>query len=243
MKKIFAGIFVLICALSLFACDFSSTEQFGTFTHNGYALTTFKRNDISYLEAKSLIQSNHSSTYVSLISFGDVLTDSEITSIKKMYKSVTITVKYWNDDKQYTKVDEVEISEMEKMLKDNTYTVVTGMVVNNIVLTPDLLEYYNNLNDEFINSSNYDDAPFKNKYSYHTDSNEFFVLRVNDYSDNDSDITGTSTFEIHETESQYDENNMIVKYQASFGFSYPTPGGTEHIGTVLEVEFNWNIKS
>lgn len=243
MKKLFVGAFLLLCTMSLFACNFgSSTEQFGRFTHNGYALTSFKTKDISYTAADAIVTTN-SNSFVSLTtsdSTSKALTDAEITAIKNLYSSVTITTKYWNSDDQITKTNEVY--DLSEILNNNKNTVATGMVVNNIVLTPSLLNYYNGINDDFIASEGYEDAPFKNKYSYHTNDDQQLVLRVNDYSSNNSSITGTSTMEIHETESLYDSNNMITFYQASFGFSYATPGDTAHIGTVLEVSFVWNLK-
>ncbi len=252
MKKLFAGAFILLCTLSLFACNFgSSNEQFGRFTHNGYALTSFKTKDITYSDANTIITKN-STTYTNIKSTTTSsnnysLSESEIISIMNLYSSVTITTKYWNNDEHLTQKNEVYLSangdsKYPDILAQNQNTIGTGMVINNIVLTPTLLSYYNNINDEFIASENYSSAPFKNKYSYHTNDDDNFVLRVNDYSSNNSSITGTSTMEIHETESLYDENNMLTYYQASFGFSYATPGDTSYIGTVLEVSFVWNLK-
>lgn len=247
MKKIFAGLFVLICGLSLFACDFSSPEQFGYFTHNGYALTTFVSNNLNFTEASNILTNNSISTTSSIgeeasnVSFGNVLTSDQIIQIKKMFSSVVINITYFNDDNnQMTERFELSVTTMGEMLEGNTYNVAGGsIVVNNIALTADLLTHYENLNIEFKDSEKAIDAPYTNMYSYHTDTNGNFVLAVNDYSDNGSTIIGSSTTEIHQTQSQYNELNLITRYQSSFGFRYHSPSGTQYVGSVLEVTFDW----
>lgn len=246
MKKIFAGLFVLICGLSLFACDFSSPEQFGYFTHNGYALKTFVSNDLNFSEASEMLTKNSISSTsaindVSSVSFGNVLTSEQIVQIKKMFSSVKINITFFNDENnQITERFELSVTTMGEMLEGNTYNVAGGsIVVNNIALTADLLTHYENLNEEFKNSTKSENAPYNNMYSYHTDTNGNFVLAVNDYSDNGSTIIGSSTTEIHQTQSQYNELNLITRYQSSFGFRYHSPSGTQYVGSVLEVTFDW----
>lgn len=246
MKKIFVGIFVLICASSLFACDFSEKDQFGYFTHNGYALTSFKENDITYNNAVDLLNSASYTSFTSLYttSTDDTvdlgLTSEQIKEIEIIYKSVTVTTSYWYNDKQFEKVD-IEY-ELEEILGNNKFSIVNSMVVNNIVLTSDLLNHYNQIDLDFKADIYYSKAPILDKYTYHTDSDGNFVLAISDFSTNTATVSGTNTMEIHQTEAIYNHHNLITQYQASFGYQYPTPGGTENVGTVLEVSFEWNLK-
>ncbi|MFI3252346.1 MAG: hypothetical protein R3Y60_04305 [bacterium] len=256
MKKFFAGIFVLICGLSLFACDFSSSSnQFGYFTENGYSLTSFVKEDITYNQAIDLVGkapyknvskalNSYSTSDISITSdmYDSLgLTTDEIKAIETVYKSVTVTTNYWHQGKQFSKVDEEY--ELDQILGNNKFSIVNSIVVNNIVITSDLLDYYQDIDLEFQAQDNYSSAPFKHKYSHHTSTDGLLVLSISDYSTNTSVATGTNTMEIHQTEAIYNNYNLISKYQASFGFRYPTPGGTEYVGTVLELSFEWNIKT
>lgn len=253
MKKIFAGIFVLICAVTLFACDGSNSKQFGYFTHNGYALTTFSTKSISYADANARIVANspfNNSRSIDLYttSFGPVLTEDQMKEMMVKYSSVTIDTKYWDGNTQISRSNTVYLTTYvqdnvvyyPEILKSNQNTLATGLVVNNMILTPSLHDYYEQINQDFINDGGRVDAPFLDMYSYGENPEGLLTLTVSDYSSNNSSITGTSTMEIHQTESVYGENNLIVAYQASFGISYATPGDTAYVGTVLEATFTWN---
>lgn len=264
MKKIFGGLFVLLCALSLFACDFSEKEQFGYFTHNGYALESFGVESISYQDAYEIVKS--SSPFVDLkstnqeyskssnndvtlytTSFGPVLTEDEMKAMMSKYSSVTIETKYFDGNTQVIRENTVYLTSYTQdnviyypeILKNNQNTIATGMVINNIIMTNNLLTYYEQINQDFINAGGRVDAPFLDIYAYERTNDGLVILCTSDYSSNNSSITGTNTMEIHQTQAIY-VNNLISSYQASFGFSYATPGDTTYVGTVLEVSFTWN---
>lgn len=46
-----------------------------------------------------------------------------------------------------------------------------------------------------------------------------------------------------DTEIMYDDDNKINKWQTSLGLIYSTPQGKTEQGYILEVEFEWQIKS
>lgn len=246
MKKIFAGLFILLCTVSLISCESKSKEQFGFFSHNGYSLKSFKNKDITYTEANNLIKTNTistaSATSTSNADESLTLTTAQINAIKAKYSSVKITTSFWDNDKQHEQYDVLNLSQIEQMLLSNSQSIGSGVSINNIALTDSLLETYNQSDLDFKASANYNDAPFKDKYSYHT-QNDNFVLRINDYSENIETITGTATTEIHQTEALYNEYNLLTNYQASFGFRYSSINGTQDIGTVLEISFEWIVKT
>ncbi len=264
MKKIFVGVFLLICATSLFACDFSKAEQFGFFSHNGYSLTSFSHEKITFDEANAILIKN--SPFINLqklnteeeivenpslytTSFGPVLTEDQMKLMMTKYSAVTFETKYWEDTNLVTRKNTVYLTTYTQdgviyypeILKNNQNTIATGMVINNLILTPDLHDYYEQINTDFVDSGGRVDAPFLDMYSYDVTKEEgYLVLNVSDYSSNNSSITGNSTMEIHQTQAVYDDNNLMIRYQASFGISYATPGDTAYVGTVLEVSLTWH---
>ncbi len=239
MKKVFFGIFILVCSLSLFACDFkgASYDAFGMFTHNGYALTSFKCVDLTYSEANTIVSRN--SSKASSTSTG--LDEGEIDKLMAKYSSVTVKTKYWENDSKDPEEKSTNVTsvDMEKIFANNEYTISTGMLVKNIFISEEVLTRYEEENAAFDDKY----APFSYIYTYHKNEDDRFVLQVNDYAEISAEnIGGVSALFIQQNETLYDDNNMISKFQSSFGMQFQTPGGTQNQGTVLEVEFIWNLK-
>lgn len=247
MKKVFLGIFAFLSiasCLTLFACGGTNQEQFGLFTHNGYALKTFKSDDLNYSQAKSIITNT---SFISLTTNedsdieDDIETLVDIDELMNKYASVKIITKYWESDSKDPEENTTTVptTYLETIFKNNEHQIITGMIVKNVFINENLLENLENLNSQFNDKY----APFTDIYSYHKNDDNCFVLRANDYSEIKAEtIGGVSAIFIQQNESLYNENNLIVKFQSSFGMQFQTPSGTLEQGTVLEVEFVWNEK-
>ncbi len=231
MKKIICLFLISMCAFTLSGCK--KSETFGLFTHNGYSLTTFKNKDLNYEQAEAIVAKNSVKTLS--------LTDDQVDEVMSVFNSVDIKVKYWNssNDKSETRTSTVNGSNLQKVLKDNEVYISSGILVKNIYMTNDILSILEQRNSSFDNS-----LYFNSLYSYHKDIDEQLVIRSNDFQEITADVTGgiISNF-IQQNESLYNSNNLISKFQSSFGMQFETLGGTQLHGTVLEVEFVWQLKS
>lgn len=237
MKKIFLGFLLLICALPLTGC--TKGETFGMFTHNGYALTTFKNKDLTYSQATEIVVLNSSASKSGASTMS--LTDEEVSALTQKFSSVTVNVKYWDSttDKSDTRTSIINGTQLKEMLIVNELKISNGILVKNIYMNDSILNDLEVLNIDFDNEI----VPFKSLYSYHKDQDDQLVIRSNDFTEITADVTGGifSNF-IQQNESLYSNNNLISKFQSSFGMKFETLGGTQLHGTVLEVEFIWELK-
>lgn len=232
MKKLLCALLLVACCLTMSGCS-DKSEKFGLFSHDGYSLTTLKKNDLSYEQARSIVAKN------SVSKRG--LTTDQVEELTSTYNSLTIYVTYWdsNTDKVDVQTKIINGRDLTDMFTANEISISSGVLVKNIFMSDPLLNELEEKNSGFTNT-----IYFNSLYSYHEDADERLVIRSNDFQEITTDVTGgISAAFIQENEVLYDNNNLITKFQSSFGMQFNTLGSTQLHGTVLEVDFEWQLKS
>lgn len=245
------------CTLTAAACHKGggNAAQFGIFGYNGIYLTDYAERQINSAEAKQLIGDN-----LSLASSGVGPASARLLSDKQLplpseelieyyinkYSACQITTNYYvegNDDKQ-VKVDIIQGTDFRSALEENSFVPYAQLVTKYIVCFPELIDSMEEANDAFTESEQASVVPFNNIYSYHESGDGYLVIQLRDYSEISSSVSGgiSASFR-QDTEIMYDDDNKITKWQTSLGLIYSTPQGKTEQGYILEVEFEWQIKS
>ena len=255
MKRILISLLSLVLIVCcLFASGCKKAKTFGEFSYNNIWLYTFASRDISYKEAKDLVQSGmNSSLYnnggVTLLSFNEtdplaapLPTEDLVNAITSKYASIEIITKYYvtGEKDQLTKVDTLMGIDLKNLIRQNEFTPFSQLVTKGVIMFDELLEFMEDENTKFVENKDNTVAPFKSIFSYHIDNDGNIVIQTRDFAEIPSSVGGgVGCSYRQDTEQLYDEENKLVKWQTSLGVYTATPNGTLKQGYILEVEFNW----
>ncbi len=254
MKKIFIFLSIFLLALSLVACEGSkpSNTQFGFFSVNGKTLTSYAERELSYTEAKTFISnlSINYRTHTSLSSPRDTtLSTDEVNRILGSYGGLEIQYMYYNlDGEEKSGFFKLEGSDLATHVSSGSIPLFYGILITDIVINIDVLDYYQNKNTEFKELPNYQIFPFSNIYTYHeTFDGKSFILQVHDFTELPNSIgyaSGFSSTYIKENEIVYDSSSRLIKtYQTAQGIKIQYPDGTGHYGALFRADFIWIPKT
>lgn len=263
-------IFILILSLNLFACDNNSKQYtnnssskqytFGYFSYNGKYLYRFADgNSITANEAKKIINSSYESSSLALAeelqnnSNIDENHEYQMPSLSKElintiitnYAGLEINTKYYIDgiDEQQVKLDYTTGTDFKNYLEENKIVPFSQLVAQNLVITEDIIDYMELMNEDFKNSDFAAIAPFKNIFTYYKDISGRLVVQMSDFAEiPSSEGGGIGCSYRQDTEILYDSENKISKWQTSLGVYTSTPTGTMKQGYILEIEFKWDEK-
>lgn len=256
-KKIFALALSAVASFAFLfsACDDGSqanaTKRFGEFGYNGKYLTAFTNKDITAGEARNILTTNMTENYVekdSSVALTSVMytavegEEETVTYMIGKYAECVITTKYYveGQEEQSIKVDELRGTDFKNMLEENFFAPFSQVVARYLVCYPGVIDEMEALNEEFKNSKEYEIAPFKNVFSYHTDLAGNFVLHIRDFSEIPSSVGGgVGCSYRQDSEILFDTENKISKWQTSLGLYTATPQGTMKQGYILEISFDW----
>lgn len=230
---------------------------FGRFDYNGKWLYSFKNLDITFDEAITLVRDSMSGVFASesadssaesetIISSSEVSEDV-VNYYLSQYASLTVTSTFYNEGANGETVEEkttVEIrgEDLKHALTVNEISLSTGIVIRDILCTPEGLAYYEQKNVEFHEDPDHYVAPFNDIYTYHK-SNAQFVLQTHTYvAISSSQVGGMSACYIQENETIFDLERKAQNFQSSLGMSIQTKNGTKNEGIIFTVQFVWNEK-
>lgn len=230
---------------------------FGRFDYNGKWLYSFKNIDITFDEAITLVRDSMSGAFASesadssaesetIISSSEVSEDV-VNYYLSQYASLTVTSTFYNEGANGETVEEkttVEIrgEDLKHALTVNEISLSTGIVIRDILCTPEGLAYYEQKNVEFHEDPDHYVAPFNDIYTYHK-SNAQFVLQTHTYvAISSSQVGGMSACYIQENETIFDLERKAQNFQSSLGMSIQTKNGTKNEGIIFTVQFVWNEK-
>lgn len=230
---------------------------FGRFDYNGKWLYSFKNLDITFDEAITLVRDSMSGAFASesadssaesetIISSSEVSEDV-VNYYLSQYASLTVTSTFYNEGANGETVEEkttVEIrgEDLKHALTVNEISLSTGIVIRDILCTPEGLAYYEQKNVEFHEDPDHYVAPFNDIYTYHK-SNAQFVLQTHTYvAISSSQVGGMSACYIQENETIFDLERKAQNFQSSLGMSIQTKNGTKNEGIIFTVQFVWNEK-
>ena len=246
-----------MCTITYAACanGEDSITQFGEFGYNGIYLTAYAKHQLTFDEAKQLVNKNSS-----VASFNTRPASARLLSITQLplpseelieyyvnkYSACQITTNYYiegSGDKQI-KTDIIQGTDLRNAIKGNKFEPYAQLVTKYIICFPELIDSMETANEAFKKSEQAGVVPFSNIYSYHESSNKNLVIQLSDYSEiSSSESGGISASFRQDTEIMYDGDNKINKWQTSLGLIYSTPQGNSKQGYILEVEFKWQTKS
>ena len=230
---------------------------FGRFDYNGKWLYSFKNLDITFDEAITLVRDYMSGVFASesadssaesetIVSSSEVSEDV-VNYYLSQYASLTVISTFYNEGANGETVEEkttVEIrgEDLKHALTVNEISLSTGIVIRDILCTPEGLAYYEQKNVEFHEDPDHYDAPFNDIYTYHK-SNAQFVLQTHTYvAISSSQVGGMSACYIQENETIFDLERKAQNFQSSLGMSIQTKNGTKNEGIIFTVQFVWNEK-
>ena len=230
---------------------------FGRFDYNGKWLYSFKNLDITFDEAITLVRDSMSGAFASesadssaesetIISSSEV-SENVVNYYLSQYASLTVTSTFYNEGANGETVEEkttVEIrgEDLKHALTVNEISLSTGIVIRDILCTPEGLAYYEQKNVEFHEDPDHYVAPFNDIYTYHK-SNAQFVLQTHTYvAISSSQVGGMSACYIQENETIFDLERKAQNFQSSLGMSIQTKNGTKNEGIIFTVQFVWNEK-
>ena len=230
---------------------------FGRFDYNGKWLYSFKNLDITFDEAITLVRDSMSGVFASdsadssaesetIVSSSEVSEDV-VNYYLSQYASLTVISTFYNEGANGETVEEkttVEIrgEDLKHALTVNEISLSTGIVIRDILCTPEGLAYYEQKNVEFHEDPDHYVAPFNDIYTYHK-SNAQFVLQTHTYvAISSSQVGGMSACYIQENETIFDLERKAQNFQSSLGMSIQTKNGTKNEGIIFTVQFVWNEK-
>lgn len=262
-------IIIVACSLVMFvACNDNNNQTpnnfpeaiktiFGRFDYNGKWLYTFKDLDITFDEAISLVKDSFTDVFTpEAVSYAEssaeIIPSSEVSEsvvnyYLSQYASLTVISTFFDENENGETVEEnvtVEIrgEDLKHALTVNEISLSTGIVIRDILCTPEGLAYYEEKNKEFHENPDHYVAPFRDIYTYHK-SNAQFVLQTHTYvAISSSQVGGMSACYIQENESIFDLERKAQKFQSSLGMSIQTKNGTKNEGIIFTVQFIWNEK-
>ena len=242
-----------------------NTVQFGYFTQKGKMLSQYATRGISAEEAKQISPNysgvtvyNNSSLEKTILSnyepeklftelnkYDCKPSEAQINNILSQYSECQITTNFIAPDSNdfEAKTDVLTGADFNDILEKNSFMPSNQLVAKNIIAFQGLIEYMEQENKDFKSSSDAISSPFKDIYSYHTDSRGNLVIHTKDFAEIASSKTGgVGSSYRQETEAVYDAEGKIIIWQSSLGLMVSTPKGTTTEGYILKVEFNWHLK-
>ncbi len=230
----------------------SETEpkKFGQFGYYGVYLVDYAVKAITSSEAKTKIGDNNSASAAAVNAARDGDSDQKrtvapseeiVNSMLARYSECTVTTTYYDNGETTAKkkTDVYNGTDLKNMIAQNYVIPYAQMCATNIIAFDELIDYMDNLN------ATIDPAlPFKKYYTYHLDSNDNFIVQSRDYSEiSSSSSGGISTTFRQDTEIVYDSTFKVSKWQTSLGLNIATPTGTISQGYILEMDFEWTVKT
>ncbi|MCV2231509.1 hypothetical protein N7548_01530 [Acholeplasma manati] len=254
MRKVLTLVLSVIMVLSLVACEKSkpSKNQFGYFSVNGKTLISLAENELSYESAKAFvtrISSADNEQKLLSASRDTTLSTDEINRILSTFGGLEIDYMYYDlsgDEKSGS--FKLEGSDLANHVTNGSIPLFYGILITDIVINLEVLEYYQEQNTLFKTLPNYNVFPFSNIYTYHqTFDGKSFVLQVHDFTELPNSIgyaSGFSSTYLKENEVVYDgESRLITTYQTAQGIKIQYPDGTGFYGALFRADFNWIPKT
>ena len=248
----------LSCVFTIFMASCSTvTKFFGEFGYYGKFLTEYAvGNNINLNAAKSLVarkSSAESSTASTFSTVTDIVgeetapapSDEEINSILNTYAACEITATYYDEkgNKQTELYTHTGFG-LKSILKDNEFSPSSQIRAKYLLINLDILDYMDAMNARFKESPDKGTIPFNDIYTYWRDKNGNLVVKMSDYAEIPSSISGGigSNFR-QDIEIVYDTDNKVTKWQTSLGILIAGPEGTIKQGYILELDFDWQLKN
>ena len=256
-KKRFLTLFIaaLSCVFTIFMASCSNVKKyFGEFGYCGKYLTDYAVGSISAIDARGLIlrktaKSNYASPYSTVT---DIIgeetapspSDEEINSVLNTYASCEITATYYDEkgNKQTHLFTETGI-DLKADLKDNVFTPSNRIRAKYLLINLEILDYMEAMNARFNESTDKSTIPFNDIYTYGYDKNSNLVVKMSDYSEIPSSVSGGIGCNFRQDiEIVYDAENKVTKWQTSLGIIIAGQEGTIKQGYILELDFDWKLK-
>lgn len=255
------GIVLLLSCGSVFAgCSKDkggdNTEQFGQFTYLGRKLVEYAVEDISSSDVKDKLV-NLNINIGAKASSADIYegeinppTPSEqlVIDLKYKYSNCDVTIKYYtvDSDDQQSKTSVLGGDDYDDTLRKNEYRVTNQIIVKNLILYSDLIDYMEEENEAFEErlKQGTEKSPYNCVFSWHLSKNKELVIKQHDFVEISSAVRGgVSCSYLQDIEMVYDEEYKIKKWQTSLGIYTETPNdGTVKQGYIMEIDFNWNSR-
>lgn len=258
MKKIWKILIVMMC---LFASTLAVTScqkdvkhlNFGVFKQNGYTLTSYATKQLSAGEFSALLSSGRQRASVVAYLPKPAPTDEDaINALTNVSNHIVVTTRFFeeNSDEMQEEVSDQAGTVVGNYLKENAIHTATGLIIKNLYLTQNVLEFMETENANFKNSDGYANVPFANLYTYHTDENNSLIVQMHDFVDIPASAMsgGVNCYYRQDTEIMYEivaAPNLsgcyarIRKWQTSLGAVISTAANSIGDGFVFEVEIEW----
>ena len=228
-------------------------KMFGKFDYYGVYLTEYAVRAISSAEAKAKVLKNHIEAAISPASNAaradgtqkrTISPSAELADeIFARYSECNVTTTYYDNGETTAKkkTDKYSGTELRNMITQNYVSPYAQMYATNIIAFDDLIEYMDQMNASITTADN---LPFDKYFTYHLDSNDNFIVHTSDFSEISSSTGGgISTSFRQDTEIVYDSTYKVSKWQTSLGLNIATPTGTISQGYILEMDFDWTVKT
>lgn len=230
-------------------------ETFGMFSYRGVYLTSYKTSDITETEAKDMIpyginqkDSIASTLKSSAKAVNETTPESIVNEYLTKYKSVSVVSRFWYEDEngnirsEDSQPDEIFGTDFKTILEKNEIQISTGIIIPNIIMYKELIDRFEEANENFKLQDDYIVSPFKDLYTYHRNDTNF-VLRSHYFVEIPaSQIGGASCSFIQENESEFYYDGRMSRFQSSLGTKLQTKTGTQCEGTIFEIIITWNEK-
>jgi|GEM_PF-3893735 len=170
----------------------------------------------------------------------------DINAVMKVYGANKITTSYYEDgsEEKKQKVDYLQGSDLKNVVLENRFIPFNQLVANFIVIYPEVIDYMEAQNAAFKESEQYNIAPFLNIFTYHTSEEGLLIVQIHDFAEIPSSVVGgVGCTYLQDIEIIYNEDSTIKKWQSSLGVYTATPTGTMLQGYILEIDFEWIVKS
>ena len=258
MKKfrVLVMIVALMLLFSLSGCSFGANgrnKQFGAFSYNGVSLVEYAVKQITAQQAKEIVPLANSmpiaSASVGTYSIRNQTTPEDntlpnevIKAILTNYSGCCITTKYYleNDDQLQSKTDKIVGTDFKNLLEQNQFAPFNQLVAKNIVVYDELIDYMEEENQLFQDSTSGLIAPFRTIFSYHTGEDGNLIIQTRDFAEIASSVGGgVGCSYRQDTEIVYDMEGKMILWQTSLGISTSAPQGTMRQGYILEMSVEW----
>lgn len=270
MKKLFKVLSLVALALVLTftftacsGCSGATGGRFGYFSHDGYYLTSFKVKDIELVDARDIlskspiaVSSSGSSNGAAAMSLdpgnqssAPTIDEALVNKYLTKYSGIKYTMTYWTTSDSGSAVKESKTFEensydFQNILLANSLQMSSGIYVHNLICYQDLVEYFSSASEEFKAQDDYYLSPFLEKYTYHESAKSCLVMQQHTFVNiSASESGGITCSYLQENETLYDDENKVTNFQSSLGMKIQNPAGTQYEGTVIEVEFEWLLKT
>ena len=262
MKKrvlaIVAGVIMALQCGFLFAgCskdkESAAPKQFGQFSYYGKTLLEYAVNEIAAGDVlDKLVDVNINVGAKNALPNADVKESEEppapdeatMNRVLKKYDTCTVVMKYYDYDKedQQTTSYKLQGTDYRNIVKTNEYSPSSQIIAKNLILFPELVNYMEAENAKFQQEkeAGTNPAPYKNIFTYHTDSTGNVIIQQRNFAEIAATVAGgVGCCYRQDIEIVYDAEFKIAKWQTSLGIYTATPSGTSQQGYILEMDFNW----